>query len=129
MTLTRCIDELLGAVGIEDGGERSDCVRALVASDFVYVDPRFVAASPKGLVDAFGWFRSKLGDEVELVRTSDVEINHDYFSYTWAQIRDGEMLIEGFAFGCTDKSGQIRQIVNFEGPMTAPKCEYAQEVA
>ncbi|MCL4445770.1 MAG: hypothetical protein M1134_02680 [Actinobacteria bacterium] len=129
MTLTRCIDELLGAVGIEDGGERSDCVRSVVASDFLYVDPRFVAASPKGLVDAFGWFRSEIGDEVEIVRTSEVEVNHDYFSYTWAQVRDGETVAEGFAFGCMDRSGQIRQIVNFEGQIAAPKCAYAQEVA
>ena len=116
MELGETIDALMSCFTIAGADERLAKIRDLVASDFVFVNPGFVAEGPEELSDAFGRFLAFLEGGVTITRTSEVELHHDHFRYSWARDRRGQVEMEGCDFGWVGDAGELRRLVVFDHP-------------
>lgn len=116
----RCADEQLfdyesGGAAREDSGSRRQ--------RFSLRSTRgFVAEGPEELSAAFGEFMAFLDNGVTIARTSEVELHHDYFRYSWARYRGGQIEMEGCDFGWVGDAGQPKRLVVFDhlGPRRLP---------
>ena len=113
--VARRIDHLMEAVFVDDDGERLARLTEHVAPDFVYVSPEAVFDGAVGLSDAFARFRRGPWRGTTLRRTSDVDMHHGYFRYTWQRMERGTVRVEGWSFGSVDETGAIDRVVAFEG--------------
>ena len=122
MQIAQTIDALMSTFSITRAEERLASIRSLVASDFVFVNPGFVADGPEELSAAFGEFMAFLDNGVRIARTSEVEIHHDHFRYSWARYRGGVIEMEGCDFGWVGNAGELKRLVVFDhlGPRRLP---------
>ena len=122
MQIADTIDALMSSFSIARAEERLASIRALVASDFVFVNPGFMAEGPEELSAAFGELMAFLDNGVTLARTSEVELHHDHFRYSWARYRGGQIEMEGCDFGWVGNSGELKRLVVFDhlGPRQLP---------
>jgi hypothetical protein len=122
MQIAEIIDALMSSFSITRAEERLARIRALVASDFLFVNPGFVAEGPEELSAAVGEFMAFLDKGVTIARTSEVELHHDYFRYSWARYRGGQIEMEGCDFGWIGDAGQLKRLVVFDhlGPRRLP---------
>jgi hypothetical protein len=109
------IDHLMAAVFTPDDRARLDRLAHAVAPDFVYVSPEAVFEGAEGLSDAFAPYRRPSWGPTSLRRTSEVELHHGYFRYTWSRTERGAVAVEGWGFGALDETGAIQRVVTFEG--------------
>jgi hypothetical protein len=114
MGITETIDALMSCFSIPTAEERLGSIRALVASDFTFVNPGFVAEGPEELSAAFGHFMTFLGKGVTIARTSEVELHHQHFRYSWARSRRDRIEMEGCDFGWVGNAGELRGLVVFD---------------
>ena len=109
------IDHLMEGVFVSDEHDRLERLAAHLAPDFVYVSPGAVFEGPQGLSDAFSHYRHDAWRQAVLHRTSDVDLHHGNFRYSWARNEKGVTVMEGWSFGWLDAEGRIARIVSFEG--------------
>jgi hypothetical protein len=114
MRVAETIDALMSSFSIASADERLAKIRALVADDFVFVNPGFVTVGPGALSDAFGEFMAFLDNAVTIARTSEVELHHDHFRYSWVRYRGDQIEMEGCDFGWIDNAGELRRLVVFD---------------
>jgi hypothetical protein len=122
MQIAETIDALMSCFSITTEEERLADIRNLVASDFVFVNPGFVAEGPEELSAAFGEFMTFLDHGVTITRTSEVEIHHEHFRYSWARSRGSQVEMEGCDFGWVNNAGELKRLVVFDhlGPRRLP---------
>jgi len=102
------------AVFIADERERLQRMHEQLADDFVYISPAAVVEGAEGLSDAFGHYRHE-SQHNALHRTSDVDVHHSYFRYSWRREQDGRTTMEGWSFGWMNPDGKLLRIVSFDG--------------
>jgi hypothetical protein len=108
--LSDTIDALMASVNIDEDVERLAEIRSLVAGDFIFVNPGFMAEGPEALSGAFGL----LDSAISVVRTSEVDSHHDHFRYTWARYQGDRVAIEGCDFGRADDTGRLKRLGVFD---------------
>jgi hypothetical protein len=109
------IDHLMAAVFVSDDEDRLERLSAHVATDFVYISPAAVVDGAQGLSDAFSRYRHDEWRHTTLRRTSDVDLHHAHFRYSWERFENGARAMEGCSFGWTNGEGRIACIVAFDG--------------
>ena len=109
------IDHLMEAVFVADDRDRLARLAEHLAPDFVYVSPEAVFGGAEGLSEAFARYRHESWRVTRLRRTSDLEMHHGYFRYTWQRVEGGAVAMEGWSFGSVDDTGAIDRVVAFEG--------------
>jgi hypothetical protein len=109
------IDHLMVGVFVADDDERSAKLSEHLASDFEYINRQGVYDGADGLAEAFSHYRQEPWRHTSLRRTSNVDLHHGYFRYTWQRVEDGAEAVEGWSFGFLDDTGAIRRVVSFEG--------------
>jgi hypothetical protein len=114
-TVAERIDALMGAVFNDDEEDRMRCLSENLAPGFVYISPSAVVDGPEGLSDTFSHFRHDGWRQTSLQRTSDVDIHHAHFRYSWERREGSTMTMEGWSFGWLDADGKIVTIVSFDG--------------
>ena len=114
MSVSETIDALMVAATIAGDDERLAQIEALVASDFIFVNPGFTTEGPEALSAAFGRFMAPLDGDVTVVRTWKVDFHHDHFRYTWARYQGDQIAMEGCDFGWADDTGQLKRLVVFD---------------
>lgn len=122
MQIAETIDALMSCFSMTTAEERLASIRALVASDFVFVNPGFVAEGPEELSAAFGEFMTFVENGATIARTSEVELHHEHFRYSWARSRGGQIEMEGCDFGWVGNAGELKRLVVFDhlGPRRLP---------
>jgi hypothetical protein len=114
-TLAERIDQLMVAVFIFSDRERLEKLAENMAPDFVSISPQTVVEGPDGLSEAFSHFRHDARHPTILHRTSDVDVHHAYFRYSWQRTEHDEIPVEGWSFGWMNATGLISRIVSFDG--------------
>ena len=112
--MAETIDALMNSFSIPRADERLARIRELVANDFVFVNPGFVTEGPEELSKAFGEFLAFLESGVTIARTSEVELHHHHFRYSWARYREGQTEMEGSDFGWLGSAGELKRLVVFD---------------
>jgi hypothetical protein len=114
-SVAECIDHLMAAVFIRDDQERMERLILHVAPEFVYISPRAVVDGAQGLSDAFSRYRHDDWRHTSLHRTSDVDVHHAHFRYSWERMENGASAMEGWSFGWMIADGRVARIVAFDG--------------
>ena len=83
------IDHLMEAVFVADDRDRLARLAEHLAPDFVYVSPEAVFDGAEGLSDAFARYRRESWRGARLRRTSELEMHHGYFRYSWERVESG----------------------------------------
>jgi hypothetical protein len=105
----------MAAVFIGNDRERLEKLAAPLAPDFVYISPQTVVEGADGLSEAFSRFRRDERRPTALRRTSDVDMHHAHFRYSWERMERGEIAMEGWSFGWVNDAGLVSRIVSFDG--------------
>jgi hypothetical protein len=113
------IDRLMIAVLLPDDRERMPLLAEHLAPDFVYVHPTAVAEGAEGLSDVYRQFRHDQWLHFSLRRTSEVDIHHAHFRYSWESRLGDETVTRGWSFGWVDADGKLSRIVAFDDPVLA----------
>jgi len=113
LTLTERIDQLMAAVFIADERERISRLAEHLAPDFVYVNPSAVVEGAEGLSDAYSGFRHDAWRHISLRRTSEVDVHHAHFRFTWESLEGTKVIMRGWCFGWVDAEGKIARLVSF----------------
>jgi hypothetical protein len=113
--LAQRIDHVMEAVFVADDRDRLARLAEHLAPDFVYVSPEAVFDGAEGLSDAFARYRRESWRGTRLRRTSELEMHHGYFRYTWERVERDAVVMEGWSFGSVDDTGAIDRVVAFEG--------------
>jgi hypothetical protein len=114
-TLADRIDQLMMAVMNHQDRERLETLAHHLAPGFVYLSPQAVVEGAEGLSEAFSRFRHDETGTTSLRRTSDVDVHHAYFRYSWERRERGRVAMEGWSFGWMDPQGLVARIVSFDG--------------
>jgi hypothetical protein len=117
------IDHLMEAVFVADDRDRLARLAEHLAPDFVYVSPEAVFDGAEGLSDAFARYRRESWRGARLRRTSELEMHHGYFRYSWERVESGAVVMEGWSFGSVDDTGAIDRVVAFEGLVPGAQAE------
>ena len=117
------IDHLMEAVFVADDRDRLARLAEHLAPDFVYVSPEAVFDGAEGLSDAFARYRRESWRGTRLRRTSELEMHHGYFRYSWERVESGAVVMEGWSFGSVDDTGAIDRVVAFEGLVPGAQAE------
>jgi len=117
------IDHLMDAVFVASDRERLARLTEHLAPDFVYISPEAVFDGAEGLSEAFARYRRESWRVIRLRRTSELEMHHGYFRYSWERVEDGAVAMEGWSFGSVDDAGAIDRVVAFEGLVPGAQAE------
>jgi hypothetical protein len=117
------IDRLMIAVLLADDRERIPLLAEHLAPDFVYVHPTAVAEGAEGLSDVYSQFRHDQWLRFSLRRTSEVDMHHAHFRYSWESRLGDETVTRGWSYGWVDAEGKISRIVAFDDPVPARSSE------
>jgi hypothetical protein len=115
------IDALMAAVFDVDDERRMRAIGDNVTGDFLLVNPSIVVKGAAGLSDAYNRFRRQSERAFSVRRTSEVEVHHRFFRYSWARQEQGRTIHEGVDFGWTDDHGLVQRIVVFNGTLPPPQ--------
>ena len=97
---------------------RALCEESLTA-DVAFTDPHYQIVGIDAFIDQVNEFRAKVG-QVELVRTSGIDLHHDRARYSWAVLWPNGNRFDGFDAVAIDMDQmKICRIDGFFGPLPA----------
>jgi hypothetical protein len=113
------IDALMVAVLEPDDRRRLELLSQHLAPDFVYITRTEVAEGASGLSEAFSRSRHDAWRRTSLRRTSDVDMHHAHFRFSWEGLEQGRVVRRGSAFGWVDAAGLLSRLVSFDDQLPA----------
>ena len=112
-----CFANLLAAWNERDPARLRELVVLSVTADVAFTDPQYTIIGREAFIEMMEAFQERVG-EVQLNRTSAVDLHHDRARYSWEIIWPDGRRFEGFDGVALDLAqGKVRRIDGFFGPL------------
>lgn len=112
-----CFANLLAAWNERDPAKLRDLVEPSVTSDVTFTDPQYAITGCDAFIEMMMAFQERVG-EVQLNRTSAIDMHHDRARYSWEIMWPDGKRFEGFdAVALNETLTKVCRIDGFFGPL------------
>lgn len=113
----QCFTDLLAAWNERDANRRNALIAAAVTEDIAFTDPQYAITGRTAFIKMVDDFHARVG-EVELLRTSGIDMHHDRARYSWEiHSPDGSKFLGFDAVALNMAEQKICRIDGFFGPL------------